>query len=84
MLTSFYPINPNSLLVINTVRDIESMNTAVQKGYKLIVKALDPSPEISSTYCIVQHKESGEIFEVGDQRFLYRLGEKEAYNILIG
>lgn len=45
MLISFYPINPDDLLVIKTSRAAEAMNVAVQEDYKLIVKALDPSPE---------------------------------------
>lgn len=60
--------NSKGLRVIKTVRDMESINTAVQNGYKPLLKKVEASDEIRSKYAIFQNKLTGEIDFVRDFR----------------
>ena len=61
-------INPEGLPVIATARTQKAINKAVKNGYYPLVKQVQPSPKIRSKYAVYQHKDTGEIYEVGDIR----------------
>lgn len=68
----------SKLRIIKTARNVESINAGVKKGFKAIVKKVQPSPEIRVKFCILQHKVTGEVKEVGDYRaFIGRLDSEE-------
>lgn len=74
--------NPKNLRIIKTGRTLESINTAVKKGYKPLLKKLKPDPFINSKYALVKNKTTGKIEKIGDFRFV--LGcRKDEYEILI-
>ena len=56
------------LRTIQTVRDLKSMNIAVDAGFKPLLKKIVPNPEIKSKYKIVRHKESGHLQWISDYR----------------
>ena len=60
--------NPQKLRVIKTARNKFSINRAAKKGFKLILKKVEPSSEIHSKYCVVQNKKTGRIKVLGDYR----------------
>ncbi len=60
--------NSQTLRVIKTARDIDSINKAVQNGLKPLIKKVEPSVEIRSKYSVVQNKKTREIEIVGDYR----------------
>lgn len=58
----------DSLRVIKTARDLESINEGARIGFKPLVKKVKPSDEISSKYKVIQNKKTGEIITYGDYR----------------
>jgi hypothetical protein len=66
--------NPNNLRVIATARTVSSINAAAREGFRPLVKAVNPSPDIHNMVAVYQHRETGEIKLSGDFRF--RMGEE--------
>ena len=66
--------NPRSLRVIHTARSVEEMNSAASKGFRPLVKKVEPSKNIHNMIAVYQHNETGEIQVVGDFRSF--LGEE--------
>jgi hypothetical protein len=66
--------NPNNLRVIATARTYKSINAAAREGFRPLVKAVVPSPEIHRQVAVYQHKETREIKLSGDRRV--RMGEE--------
>jgi len=60
--------NSQTLRVIKTARDKNSINRAAKNGLKPLIKRVEPSDKIRSKYSIVQNKKTGEIEIVGDYR----------------
>jgi hypothetical protein len=61
--------NPSTALrTIKTARDVESINEAVLKGFKPLIKKIKPSKKIRSKYAVIQNKKTGEIALLGDYR----------------
>lgn len=58
----------NDLRVIKTARDFDSINAAAKKGFRPLIKKLEPSDEIRVKYSVLQNKETGEIRVIGDYR----------------
>lgn len=73
--------NPNGLPVIKTARSEKEINEAARKGYRPLMQKVVPSSKIASKYAIFQHKETGEIREVGD--FRAGFGEEENWEQVI-
>ncbi len=61
-------VNPDDLPVITTARTEKEINKAAKNDYFPLIKKVEPSKNIKSKYAIFQHKETGEIEEVGDFR----------------
>jgi hypothetical protein len=73
--------NPQSLRVIKTARDEESINQGVKKGFKPLIKKVEPSKEIQSKFSVAQNRKTGEITVIGD----YRSGLRDdEYEMVIG
>lgn len=62
--------NPNNLRVVHTARTMETINAAAKEGYRPLVKAVTPSPEIHEMVAVYQHRETGEIQLCGDCRIM--------------
>ena len=60
--------NVKNLRVIKTARKDKDINEASKNGFTVIVKKVEPSPEIRAKYAVVQNKNSGEITVIGDFR----------------
>jgi hypothetical protein len=60
--------NDIALRVIQTARDLESINEAASSGFKPLIKKLEPSGEIRTKYCVVQHAVTGKIEVLYDYR----------------
>ena len=60
--------NSQTLRVIKTARDKNSINRAAKNGLKPLIKRVEPSDKIRSKYSVVQNKKTGEIEIVGDYR----------------
>ena len=45
---------------IKTARSIKAINKAVKQGFKILLKACDPSPPFEYTPSIYRHKDTGE------------------------
>jgi hypothetical protein len=60
--------NSQTLRVIKTARDKNSINRAAKNGLKPLIKRVEPFDKIRSKYSIVQNKKTGEIEIVGDYR----------------
>lgn len=58
----------NNLRVIETGRDIKTINKAACNGYWPLIKKRAPSNLIRSKYAVLQHEVTGEILEIGDFR----------------
>jgi hypothetical protein len=65
--------NPKQLPVIATARTAKEINKAAKIGYYPLIKQVKPSSKIRGKYAVYQHKETGEIFEVGDFRENYNV-----------
>jgi hypothetical protein len=67
---AFWDRNNNSqtLRLIKTARDMDSINKAVQNGLKPLIKKVEPSVEIRSKYSVVQNKKTGQIEIITDYR----------------
>jgi hypothetical protein len=61
--------NPCNLRVVKTARTEKAINSAAKEGFRPLVKAVKPDPEIGNTLTVYQHRESGEIKVVGDCRY---------------
>lgn len=60
--------NQKDLRVIETARDTGSINMAAKKGFKPLMKKVEPSDEIQSKYSVNQNKKTGEIQVLTDYR----------------
>jgi hypothetical protein len=60
--------NDIELRVMKTARNPESINEAVALGFKPLIKKLEPSSEIRTKYCVVQHTITGKIEVLYDCR----------------
>ena len=60
--------NSQTLRVIKTARDKNSINRAAKNGLRPLIKKIQPSKKIRSKYSVVQNKKTGEIEIVGDYR----------------
>lgn len=72
-------VNPEGYRVIKTARSLEAMNEAAKKGFRPLVKKVEPSEEIKSKYTIFQHKETGEVEYVVDARAVWRFQKNRKY-----
>ena len=60
--------NSNRLRVIETARDLNSINVATKNGFRPLIKKVEPSADIRSKYSVIQNKITGEIQVIGDFR----------------
>lgn len=72
--------NPNSLRVIKTGRDKESINKAARNGFLPLVKKVEPSKDIHSKFAVIQNRYTGEIDIIGDYRSHFT-GDKDDIEI---
>jgi hypothetical protein len=70
LFSEFKP-NPKNLRVIKTARSERKINEAARKGFKPLLKKVEPSPDIQSKYAIWQNQKTGEIKIAGDYRAEY-------------
>jgi hypothetical protein len=75
--------NINGLRVIETARDTGSINMAAKKGFKPLVKKVNPSEDISTKYKVIQYKETGEIEVLGDYRGEMIMGDTREFDTVI-
>ena len=75
--------NAKDLLLIQTARTMESINEAVTRGFKPLMKKVIPGRGVGSKYAVLQHKKSGKIEVIGDYRMLYRLEGVKEYEMVI-
>ena len=76
-------INSNGLRIIETARDEESINKAVEKGYFPIVKKVSPSKKINSKFSVIQNVKTGLIQVISDYRTGDFLGQINDYKTVI-
>ena len=60
------PKNPDNLSVIKTARTLEEINAAADKGFRPLIKPVEPSSEIHNMVAVYQHRETGQIELIGD------------------
>jgi len=75
--------NIKGLRVIETARDTGSINMAAKKGFKPLVKKVNPSEDISTKYKVIQYKETGEIEVLGDYRGEMIIGDTREFDTVI-
>lgn len=63
------PVNPNKLRVIRTGRSLRTINAAAKKGFRPLVKAVQPGEDVRAWLAIYQHRTSHEIVVSGDMRW---------------
>lgn len=72
------------LRIIETARDEQSINAAIHKGFKPLVKQVKPSPKIKAKYTVVRNKKTVQIEVLTDYRSGMGSGlELEDYETLI-
>lgn len=76
--------NPQSLRVIKTARDRADINYAATKGYKPLIKKVEPSEEIRSKYSVIQNKKTGTIQVISDYRSEIDTGPDSDFETVIG
>lgn len=59
------------LRTIETARNLDEINRAVENGFFPLVKHLKPSDELRSTYCVFRHRRTNKV-EVADAEEGYR------------
>lgn len=69
--------NPEGLRVIKTARDEASINDAARRGFRPLVKPVEPSSLIRSKYAVIQNRVTGAIQVIGDYRCLGTAGDEE-------
>lgn len=67
-LAKYFTEKKSNLRVIQTGRDIETINKAALNGYHPLVKKIEQSDLIKSKYAVFQHKITGEILLSSDFR----------------
>jgi hypothetical protein len=80
--SDFQNKNPMELRVIQTARDEESINSAIDAGYTPLLKRVKKSKEICSKYAIIKNKKTGKIKQIGDFRDTMRL-DHNLYEIVL-
>jgi hypothetical protein len=73
------PKNPRDLRVVKTARTEKAINAAAKEGFRPLVKAVIPGPEIGDWLAVYQHRESGEI----KVWFDYRYTPEEEYECVV-
>lgn len=63
------PIKP--LRIIKTARSLESINKAIEDGYKPLIKKVEPSDKIQIMFMLVRNKKTGRIEQISDKRDLW-------------
>lgn len=58
----------NGIRMIETARDLKTMNNFVKKGHQLLFKKVVPSDEIRTKYSVWQHKQTKEVKVLHDFR----------------
>ncbi len=69
----------NQCRVIKTARDIDTINEAVKKGNKIVVKKVHPSVVIRTKFAIVRDNKTGEIRRLTD----FRNMDEDRYEMLL-
>jgi hypothetical protein len=59
---------PDATRLISTARSLKQMEQGVKKGFRPLIKKIEPNPEIRTKYQVVQHRVTGEIRCLGDYR----------------
>jgi hypothetical protein len=72
-----------NLRIIKTARDEDSINKAAKKGFKPLIKMVEPLAEIRSKYSVVQNKLTGEIKVVCDYRESFGDNENNQFETVI-
>jgi hypothetical protein len=72
-----------NLRIIKTARDEDSINKAAKKGFKPLIKMVEPLAEIRSKYSVVQNKLTGEIKVVCDYRESFDDNENNQFETVI-
>lgn len=68
ILAEFFAESKSNFRIIQTGRDIETINKAALNGFHPLVKKIEQSELIKSKYAVFQHKTTGEIFLTSDFR----------------
>ena len=63
--------NTNNLRIIETARNEDAINNAVDRGFKALVKPVIPSEDIKSKLAVYQNKHTGRIIVSGDFRYTF-------------
>ncbi|MCE9610916.1 MAG: hypothetical protein K8R23_12040 [Chthoniobacter sp.] len=61
--------NPKNLRVVKTARTAQAINAAAKEGFRPLVKAVIPSPDVHCMIAVFQHRETGEVKLSGDCRW---------------
>ncbi|MCB9019419.1 MAG: hypothetical protein H6546_03735 [Chitinophagales bacterium] len=70
-MSAFNPnIPPEGTRVIRTARTLEDINQAAREGFRPLVRPIQPSPRIYNKVSVYQHRQTGEIDEFGDYRYI--------------
>ncbi len=65
---SFFKGNVNDRRVIKTARTEEAINEAALEGFRPLVKPVKPGKDVSNSFAVYQHGETGQVVVVGDNR----------------
>lgn len=70
MLKNIGRENPNDegLPVVRTVRSLQAIEDAYQRGFRVVVKYTGPDSDIGAKYRVFQHKLTGQVWWTGDYR----------------
>lgn len=66
-MTRFNP--PPEMRHISTARSLKAMKNGVKKGFRPLIKKIEPNPEIRTKYQVLQNRVTGEVECIGDYRF---------------
>ena len=59
---------PPELRHISTARSLKAMEKGVKKGFRPLIKKIEPNPEIRTKYQVLQNRVTGEVECIGDYR----------------
>jgi hypothetical protein len=75
--------NAHNLRVIQTARDVESINKAIKLGFTPLLRKVEVSADIRTKYAVVRHKKSGKIKVIGDFRMGFEIEKNNDHEYLI-